>query len=95
MFSETVVGLGSVPCRKYDLRVRKYRGKFLVATAGNAIELNAEAEYIFKHIDDSATLAEIAADLSGQYDVALDDALADVAEFITTLVANDIIELRD
>ncbi|HET9081696.1 MAG TPA: PqqD family protein [Trebonia sp.] len=81
-----------VPRRSLDARVRKIRGKLYVATGSLAFELDEVAEFIFRHVDGSATAAMIAGQVASAYGVAVQEAEADVLDLLGELAGQGIVE---
>ncbi|HET6356856.1 PqqD family protein [Streptomyces sp.] len=76
----------SVVRRSADIRVRKFRGRLLVARADDTVELDEVAEFIFKRLDGTSTIRKIGEQLAGAYDVSADEATADSVELLTDLL---------
>ncbi|MEU7058738.1 PqqD family protein [Streptomyces sp. NPDC046197] len=91
MPSSKSFGPDVVPVRSLDARVRKFRGKLFVANASLAFELDEVAEFIFKQVDGVATVRQIGEKVAAQYDISVDEAVADCAEFLTELAASDMV----
>ncbi|MDX2292337.1 MULTISPECIES: PqqD family protein [Streptomyces] len=82
----------TVPRRKLEARMRKYRGVLVVANAEEAMELDEVAEFIFKKIDGERSLAGIAGILSDTYDIETDEALADIIGMVGEFVEFGVVE---
>jgi hypothetical protein len=82
-----------VPTRRMEVRVRKYRGRLFIACRDRAFELNGPAEFIFKQIDGTSTLQQIAHRIADRYQVKVAEAMADSHEFLTRLSAAGIIRI--
>jgi hypothetical protein len=96
----TTAGAAPIPAdlvlvRSYDTRVRNFRGKLLVARAEHAVELDEVGAYIFKSIDGSSTMAQIATRMAADYDIPYDVALADGTEFVAELAGLGIVGTQD
>lgn len=74
-----------VPARYPGARARRFRGKLFVATARTGYELNELGEYAYSRIDGRRTVAELAQDITTEFDVDYDTALADCVEFLESL----------
>ncbi|MFI6011967.1 PqqD family protein [Streptomyces sp. NPDC051243] len=85
-------GPDSVPRRSLDARVRKFRGKLFVANASLAFELDDVAEFFFKQVDGSTTVRQIGEKVAAEFDISVDEAVADCAEFLNELAANGMVE---
>ena len=93
MTEAAAVQAGTVPRRRLDARVRAARGTLLVAGAGEALELDEVAAFMWKQIDGTRTVAEIADAVAGAYDVDAGTARDDVAELLGELVEVGVVEL--
>ncbi|MFF2773865.1 PqqD family protein [Streptomyces sp. NPDC058052] len=82
----------TVPRRKLEARVRKFRGKLFVANASLAFELDEVAEFIFKQVDGTATVRQIGEKVAATYDISADEAVADTLELLTELAGNGMVE---
>ncbi|MEU9126698.1 PqqD family protein [Kitasatospora sp. NPDC048540] len=82
----------SVPARKLEARVRKFRGKLFVANASLAFELDEVAELIFRSVDGVATLQQIGEKVAAEYDISVAEAVSDCAELLAQLTENGMVE---
>lgn len=78
----------SVPARRREARVRKYRGKLFVSNSVDAFELNDIAEFIFRQADGAQTLQQISERLAAEYNLPLPQAMAHTASALTELVSH-------
>lgn len=92
MTSSPTLSPTSVPRRSQTTRMRKYRKKLLVASGQHAFELDDVAEFIFRQVDGAATLRQIGERVATEYDIPVEQAMADAAEFLAELVAHDVLE---
>lgn len=76
---------GHVPVRGFDVRMRNFRGKLLVARGPDSVELDEVGACIFKSIDGVATMEQIAAKIAACYGISQEVALADSSEFVAEL----------
>lgn len=83
---------GRRPLRKANVRARRYRGRLYLASADKAYELNEAAEYVFRQIDGSTSIDEIATRLAAKYQYAVADAVADTVELLVQLASRQVIE---
>ena len=84
----------SIPRRRMDTRVRKFRGKFLVAGRDReAFELSETAEFIFRRIDGKRTVQEIGSMVAEEFGAPLEMAIDDCAELISELVEGRVIDV--
>ena len=74
-------------------RMRRFRGKMFVATAEQAYELDAVAEYIFRQVDGGTTIAQIAAKLAADYEVSDEQARTDIVELLEPFLEPGILEV--
>jgi hypothetical protein len=82
----------AVPKRRLDARIRKTRGKKMVAGQTAAFELSETAEFVWSTIDGSRTVADIAHVVEQEYDIDYETALADVTDLLGTLTEGGILE---
>jgi hypothetical protein len=75
----------SVPKRRLDARVRNYRGVTMVAGGDESFELSETAAFVWRSLDDSRSVDDIARLLEAEYEVDHDTALADVSELLVVL----------
>ncbi|GII77159.1 hypothetical protein Sru01_21410 [Sphaerisporangium rufum] len=87
------VAARSVPRVRDDVRVRRYRGRLLVAGPVDAYELTESAEFVFRRIDGRRTAGDIGALLAQEYDIAAAVAGQDVLDLLGELTVHQIIEL--
>ncbi|GAA3229570.1 PqqD family protein [Streptomyces sp. XM83C] len=90
---ETELGPDSVVRRRMEARVRKYRGSLFIAVRDQALELDEVAQAIFRRIDSTSTLREIAARLAEEYDIPVDEATGDTVDFVAQLVGHGVVEV--
>jgi coenzyme PQQ synthesis protein D (PqqD) len=91
--TDDTIGADAVPRRRLDSRVRTMRGKTLVAGARQALELDETATFIWRRLDGSSTVGQIAEAVVAEYDVDRQTALADVVELVCDLVECEVVEL--
>ncbi|MEU1513135.1 PqqD family protein [Streptomyces sp. NPDC005811] len=84
---------GSVLQRRTEARARKYRGKLYIAVQDQALELDEVAQAIFRRINGTSTLREIAAELAEEYEVPTDEATGDTVDFVAQLFAHGVVEI--
>ncbi len=84
---------GSVVRRSMEAQVRKYRGKLYIGFQDQALELDEVAEVIFRRIDGTSTIREIAAELACEYEVPDDEAVGDTVDFVTQLLGHRVVEV--
>src|SRR5215469_15997274 len=81
--SENVDAPDSIPRRRMDTQVRKFRGKLLVGGPNRqAFELSETAEFIFRQIDGKRTIQEIGGMVAEKFGAPLDMAVDDCAELV-------------
>jgi hypothetical protein len=83
-----------IPVRDLAVRARSFRGKLLVASGPEAVELDEVGALIFRSVDGDSTMNEISAKVSAEYDVPPHVALADCIEFVTELRDRGLIGVR-
>jgi hypothetical protein len=80
-----------VPVRSLDARARNFRGKLVVACGEHSVELDEVSAYIFRNIDGTSSMRQIAVKLAAEYGISVELALDDGREFVTTLAALGIV----
>lgn len=83
----------TVPRRRATVRMRNYRGTLLVGSGEYTLELTDSAALVFRCVDGTRSIGEIATCLAEAYDVSWDIAVQDVAELIDELARCDIADL--
>lgn len=83
---------GSVPRRALQARVRNIGGTTYLATGIQALELTETAAFVWRALDGTRTVGDIAALLAGEYDVEQDEALGDVIALLHDLAAADVVQ---
>ncbi|MFH8337117.1 PqqD family protein [Streptomyces sp. AM6-12] len=83
----------SVVRRRMEARTRKYRGKLYIAVQDQALELDDVAQAIFRRIDGTSTLRQVAAGLAEEYGVGVDEATADTVDFAVQLLGHGVVEV--
>jgi hypothetical protein len=91
MSGVTAVGPTDVPRRCLGIRIRRIEGTLVVGVEDRALELSDSAELIFTSLDGRRTVADVAGLLAAEYGIEAEEALVDVAEFLTDLRAMDIV----
>lgn len=85
----------AVPRRRLGVRARVVGGVITVAGPQGPQELDEVAGFLYRQIDGTRTLAELAGRLRAEYaGVDAETALADVTELIADLVGAELVELR-
>ncbi|MEU2039448.1 PqqD family protein [Nocardia niwae] len=74
---------------------RRPDGQLEIVRRSRAYVLNETSELIWNACDGTKDLSQIAALLNQEYDVSLDDALADVREFVARLIDELFLEEAD
>lgn len=90
---ETELRPGTVVRRRMEVRTRKYRGKLYIAVQDQALELDEIAQAIFRRIDGTSTLLEIAAGLAEEYEVPVEEAATDTVDFAAQLLGHGVVEV--
>jgi hypothetical protein len=73
--------------------MRNFRGTLLVASGEHTLELTASAAFVFRCVDGTRSIGEIATCLAETYGVSWDIAVQDVAELVDELARSDIADL--
>ena len=81
-----------VPVLPPDVRVRKMRGRLLVARRDDSVQLEDVSAAIFARIDGASSAEQIGQALCGQYEVDPETAVADTVEFLRQLVELGILD---
>ncbi|WP_030019999.1 PqqD family protein [Streptomyces monomycini] len=85
-------GPEAVPRRSLTARMRKFRGKLLVASGPHAVELDELGAFVFRRVDGSATVQGIAEQLAAEYDVSVEVAAQDIGELLAQLADSGMVE---
>ncbi len=80
-----------VPRLALDIRCRNFRGKLIVARGDVALELDEVGATIFKWIDGTSTIDDLANQVVSEYGIPYEQALEDCDEFISELVASGVV----
>ncbi|MEU7632315.1 PqqD family protein [Nocardia sp. NPDC049220] len=83
----------ATPRLRLTARMRKFRGKLLVASQEHKLELSESAEFIFRSIDGRRTVGQIGALVAEKYEIPADMATDDAAELIEELVEAQVVDL--
>lgn len=83
--SQTVLSADVIPGKSLHVRVRNFKGKTLIAADNDVRELSPSALSIWRSVDGTRTLSEIASLLASEYGIDQATALADVTEFLAEL----------
>ncbi|WP_341718654.1 PqqD family protein [Micromonospora sp. FIMYZ51] len=75
-----------IPQRRLEARIRRFRGRTLVAVDAEAMELDEVAAFIFGQVDGATSLREIGERVAATYDVSVEEATTDSAELLAQLV---------
>jgi len=81
-----------VPALPPDVRVRKMRGRLLVARRDESVQLEDVSAAIFARIDGTSSAEQIGQALCAQYEVDPPTAVADTVEFLGQLVELGILD---
>ncbi|MFE5867729.1 PqqD family protein [Streptomyces roseifaciens] len=76
-----------------EARARKYRGRLYVSVRDQALELDEIAQAVFRRVDGTATLREIAAGFAEEYGVPVDEATTDTVDFAAELLEHGVVEV--
>jgi hypothetical protein len=82
----------TVLVRPVRTRVRKFKGRTLVAGATAGFELDEVGAFIFTKLNGRTSIAEIGAAIAAEYQVAPEEATADAIELLQELVDNGLIK---
>ena len=87
--------INQVPKRKWSVRMRNFRGSLFVFTADETthLELNDVGRFMFRALDGRRTVAQVGELVAREYDIAPEEATADVQEFVEELAAAAIVDL--
>jgi len=72
-------------------RVRKFRGRLLLANTSTAFELDEIGQFIIARIDGKKPISALGEALAAEFDVSADEATADAAELLSVLVENQLV----
>ena len=85
---------GTVPARGITVRVRRFRGKTLIASNGTALEMDDVGAFIFDRVDGSTSIGDIAHALAREYEVSEAVASEDCIEFVASLITAGIFTVQ-
>ncbi|MFG2528539.1 PqqD family protein [Streptomyces sp. NPDC048516] len=85
-------GPEAVPRRSMAARMRKFRGKLIVANGPHAVELDEIGTFVFKRVDGSTSVRGIAEQLAAEYDVSVQVAAEDIGELLADLAGSGVVE---
>lgn len=88
-----VADADAVPQWRIDVRVRSMRKKTYVAGPSEARELDETATFIWRLMDGTRSIQQIAETVAAEYQVAPAEVLADVRELVDELIGCEVIEL--
>lgn len=74
--------------------MRNLQGRVIVGLDAVTMELSDVAAFIWKAVNGQRTVAEIAAAVAGEYDVAVETTNEDVVEFLASMVEAGFVEVR-
>jgi hypothetical protein len=84
----------SVPARLLSSRIRRFQERVFVAGPEQAFELTGTGGFVYRLIDGRRSVRDIGAMVAEEYDIDIETAIADVAEMVTRLAVDRVIELR-
>jgi coenzyme PQQ synthesis protein D (PqqD) len=87
------IGRSAIPKRRLEVRVRAQRNRTFIALAADVRELDQVATFIWRQMDGTRSVGDIAAALSAEYGVDEGTAVADTAEFARDLADAGFVEL--
>lgn len=77
--------------RPMTTRVRKFRGKLLLANSSTAYELDEVGAFVIGRVDGRTSVGGIGEKVAAQWDVTVDVATTDVIDMLAPLVENGLI----
>lgn len=83
----------AVPRRRLEVRARKYRGRLFVASSVDTLELDNAGEFVFRQIDGTATVRQIAERIAETYHVDLAEAMTDSAHLLARLATANVVDI--
>ncbi len=88
--------------RRNGVARRKIAGEaFLIPVCGTPVDmenifvLNPVGDFIWQRLDGQQSLAQIAEQISGEFDITAGQSLADTREFVSQLETNQLVELLE
>jgi Coenzyme PQQ synthesis protein D (PqqD) len=85
--SEQLLSQSAVPMLPLDVRIRHRQGTTYVGNYKHTVELSDTGGFIWRQIDGVRTVEALGRLVSEEYDVSLEEAVADVVDFLTELVS--------
>lgn len=90
--SEVAVVMSTTVFQRAPLaRVRKFRGRLVVAYGSAAVELDEVAEYIFRQLDGARSVAGIGDLIATEFAVSASEATADATDLLTDLAGRGMV----
>ncbi|WP_341718661.1 PqqD family protein [Micromonospora sp. FIMYZ51] len=93
MPNRVIAPLTRVPSRRLDVRIRRFRGAVMVATASHAFELHDAAAFLLMSVDGSRTVAELASRLATEYNLSPAEAEADTLELLDQMIEHELLTM--
>jgi hypothetical protein len=84
-------GSGRIPVIPLNVRLRHHQGRDLAIGYEHSMELSHSAVFIWKQIDGTATVGDIARALSAEYDIEFVAALEDTSALFDDLVSHQLV----
>ena len=72
-------------------RLRKFRGRLLLANTKTAFELDEVGQFIIARIDGRSSITDIGLAIAGEFDISAELATADASEMLALLVENELV----
>jgi Coenzyme PQQ synthesis protein D (PqqD) len=83
------------PVPHLDVRIRNYRGTLILSRADTSLELTDVAALVWRLMDGSRSVDQIAEVIATEYAIDLQTATDDTSELVHTLVTGGMVELTD
>lgn len=94
MESARTIGVGDVPVRRLDARIRNIGGTLVVAGPEQALELSDSARFLWLAMNGSQSVAALADRLVAEHDTDPESAIDDVVGLVTLLQEVRVITVR-
>ncbi|GGO82151.1 PqqD family protein [Wenjunlia tyrosinilytica] len=89
------VGPGSVASLPLNVKIRNHRGKTVVGGYEHFFELTDSAAYIWRQIDGTRTVSDIAALIAKEYDIDQESATQDIVDLFAELAAHEVVKIAE
>jgi hypothetical protein len=83
------------PVQRLDVRARNYRGTLYLARDEDSVALTEVAAFVWRLIDGSRTVDDLATVVAAEYSIDRDTAHTDCAELVASLAEAGMLDLQE